>query len=207
MTRRRRPLWPLAGGLKMPSGRAIAIGLSVVVAAALGWMLVASLPGSSEPEPIETAEPVAAAEPEEAARRINAQLFYVASSGGSLVAVEHDVPYAENQAEQARAIVRAQLSPPEPPHVSAIPKGTELRALFLTPRGEAYVDLSREVVTGHAGGSVNELLTIYTIVHALTANLPAVSSVQILVDGREVETLAGHVNLQRPLYRNPDWIQ
>jgi germination protein M len=88
-----------------------------------------------------------------------------------------------------------------------MPKGTTLRALFLTPRGEAYVDLSREVVTSHAGGSVNELLTIYTIVHALTANLPAISAVQILVEGREVETLAGHVNLQRPLAQNPDWIQ
>jgi spore germination protein GerM len=88
-----------------------------------------------------------------------------------------------------------------------MPKGTTRRALVLTPRGEAYVDLSREVVTSHTGGSTNELLTIYTIVHALTANLPAISAVQILVEGREVETLAGHVNLQRPLAQNPDWIQ
>ena len=40
------------------------------------------------------------------------------------------------------------------------------------------------------------------IVHALTFNLPAVTSVQLLVDGKEVDTLAGHVDLRRPLSKN-----
>ena len=91
-------------------------------------------------------------------------------------------------------------------------------------RGEAYVDLSREAVTAHTGGSLDELLTIYTIVNALTSNLPAVTSVQVLVDGKEVDTLtvnlpaigrvqilidgkeadtlAGHIDLRRPLAKN-----
>ena len=30
-------------------------------------------------------------------------------------------------------------------------------------------------------------------------NLPAITAVQILIDGQEVETLAGHVDLRRPL--------
>ena len=83
--------------------------------------------------------------------------------------------------------------------MSAIPAGTTLRALFITEGGEAYVDLSRELAAAHPGGSMNELLTVYTIVNALTVNLPAVTSVQLLVDGKEVETLAGHVDLRRPL--------
>ncbi|HPW21762.1 MAG TPA: GerMN domain-containing protein, partial [Vicinamibacterales bacterium] len=49
------------------------------------------------------------------------------------------------------------------------------------------------------GGSQHELLTVYAIVDTLTANLPAITSVQILVDGREVDSLAGHVDLRRPL--------
>jgi hypothetical protein len=39
-------------------------------------------------------------------------------------------------------------------------------------------------------------------VNAVTANLPALSTVQILVEGKEVDTLAGHVDLRRPLQRN-----
>jgi spore germination protein GerM len=83
-----------------------------------------------------------------------------------------------------------------------VPPGTTLRALFMTDRGDAYVDLSREAAEAHGGGTLNEMLTIYTIVHALTVNLPAVESVQILIEGKEVPTLAGHVDLRQPLAEN-----
>ena len=42
----------------------------------------------------------------------------------------------------------------------------------------------------HPGGTTNEILTVYSLVNALTANLPAVTGVQILIDGKEVDTLA-----------------
>jgi hypothetical protein len=48
---------------------------------------------------------------------------------------------------------------------------------------------------------------VYTIVNALTSNLPAVTAVQILVDGKEVDTLAGHVDLRRPLAKDLGWVQ
>ena len=54
--------------------------------------------------------------------------------------------------------------------------------------------------------TVDELLTVYTIVNALTVNLPAVTHVQILIDGKEVDTLAGHVDLRHPLSKNMEWI-
>ena len=120
--------------------------------------------------------------------------------------VERDVPFAEQTTAQARRIVDAQLTPVTAPLVSAVPVGTTLRALYLASDGSAYVDLSREVTLAHPGGSVNELLTIYTIVQALTTNLPAITAVQVLVDGREVDTLAGHVDIKRPLPRNDAWV-
>ena len=89
--------------------------------------------------------------------------------------------------------------------MSAVPPGTMLRALFVTERGEAFVDLSKEVVSEHTGGSTDEALTVYTLVDALTANLPAIQSVQILVDGKQMETLAGHIDLRRPIEKNLAW--
>ena len=145
--------------------------------------------------------PVSAA-PAPQGRKIKAQLFYVSDDGMRLVGVERDVPYAETAVDQAREILNAQVAPAAAPLVSAVPAGTVVRALFLTDGGQAYVDLSRDVVTAHPGGSLNEMLTIYTIVHALTFNLPAVTAVQLLVDGKEVDTLAGHVDLRRPLSKN-----
>jgi spore germination protein GerM len=145
--------------------------------------------------------------PPAATRKIKATLFYVSADGARLVPTEREVPYGDGTVEQARRIVEAQLAAPPAPMTSAIPPGTMLRALYVTDRGEAFVDLSREVTVAHPGGSANEILTVYAIVDSLTANLPAISAVQILVDGHEVDTLAGHVNLRRPLSGSTTWIE
>jgi spore germination protein GerM len=188
--------------------RTIVIGATVAAAAvAFAWILFVTLPRRYGPK---AATPPAAAAPEAIAgsgRKIKARLYYVAEDGVRLTRVERDIVYGEGTLEQAREIVAAQLAPVAEPFVSAIPIGTTLRALLITTGGEAYVDLSREVMTGHTGGTEDELLTIYTIVNVLTENLPAVTAVQLLVDGKEVETLAGHVDLRSPLSKNLTWVQ
>jgi spore germination protein GerM len=146
--------------------------------------------------------PVATPRPDPLGRKIKARLFYVAEDGTHLDSLERDVPYADTPTDQAREILNAQIAPVAEPLISAIPAGTALRAVFVTPQGEAFVDLSRDVSTAHPGGTMNELLTIYTVVHALTFNMPAITAVQLLVDGKEVDTLAGHVDLRRPLAKN-----
>jgi hypothetical protein len=137
-----------------------------------------------------------------ATRRIRVRLFYVGEDGRHLQAVEREVPLADTPLDEARQIVQAQLEPAPDGYSSAIPRGTALRAIYLTDRGDALVDLSAEVSRAHPGGSTNELLTVYAIVNALTVNLPAVSGVQILVGGQEVDTLAGHIDLRRPLQQD-----
>lgn len=190
----------------MNGRRAALIAAIVAVAAGLGWVLFVGLPRwYASPAVTTVPAPAATAVPEDG-RTIKARLFYVSDDGARLTSMERDVPFAEQTAAQARRIVDAQLAPVAAPLVSAIPAGTTLRALYLASDGSAYVDLSREVTLAHPGGSVNELLTIYTIVQALTTNLPAISAVQVLVDGREVDTLAGHVDIKRPLPRNDAWV-
>jgi spore germination protein GerM len=157
-----------------------------------------------------TTRAVAAASPTAPAapgRKIKARLFYVADDGMRLTSIERDIAYGEGAVEQAREIIAAQIAPVVEPLVSAIPPQTKLRAVFITESGEAYVDLSGEVKSAHPGGTVNELLTVYTVVNALTANLPAVNAVQVLVEGKEVDTLSGHVDLRHPLAKNLAWVQ
>jgi spore germination protein GerM len=186
--------------------RAALVAAIAAVGLVVGWLLFVGLPrwyGA----PARTSAAAAAAESTaEDGRKIKARLFYVAPDGTRLTSVEREVPYAAQTVAQARRIIEAQLAAVDPPLVSAIPTGTALRAVFVTESGSAYVDLTREVSGAHPGGSTSELLTIYTIVQALTTNLPAIASVQILVDGREVDTLAGHVDLKRPLARADEWV-
>jgi spore germination protein GerM len=188
------------------SPRAIATAGVALAALAVASILFFGLPRWYGPRVQQTtaaAARVAPTPPAPAAgRKIKVHLFYVAEDGVSLTSVERDIAFGESTLEQARYILAAQIAPASEPAVSAIPAGTTLRALFLGEGGEAFVDLSRELRTGHSGGTVNELLTVYTIVHALTENLPAVTSVQILVDGKELDTLSGHVDLRRPIAKN-----
>jgi spore germination protein GerM len=177
----------------------------IAAAALLVWGLVGTLPRpSGAPRSIAAAGP---AEPAPPGRKIKARLFYLSEDGSSLTSVEREVAYGESPAAQARAIVEAQIAPVDDPVVSAIPPGTTLRALFATPDGEAFVDFNSELTNAHPGGSLMELLTIYSIVNAVTVNLPAITAVQILVEGKEVDTLAGHVDLRQPLVKNLSWVQ
>jgi len=187
--------------------RLLALAALLVVAGALAWALFVALPKrAARPAGTAAAAPAPSA-PAASGRKIKARLFYVAEDGIHLMHVERDVAYGEGTLEQAREIVAAQVAPVAEPLVSAIPVGTTMRALFLTEGGDAFVDLSREIVSGHTGGTADELLTVYTIVNVLTENLPAVKSVQLLVDGKEVDTLAGHVDLRNPLAKNLAWVQ
>ena len=190
--------------------RLSAIAAVVALAAGLGWLLFVGLPRWTRPVPppddlavVRPPEPA----PAEATPRIKARLFYLTADGMRLQPSEQEVEFGATPTAQARRLIEAQLLPPQPPLLSAVPAGTTLKELFLTDRGEAYVDLSAELSTNHTGGSLDEILTVYTLVSALTENLPSITRVQILIDGREVDTLAGHVDLRRPLARTSEWIE
>lgn len=192
------------------AGRIVLALAGLAVAAAVAWLLFVGLPRWTRP-PVadETADiaPPPVTEAPAAAPKIKARLFYLSADGLKLQPREQEVLLGTTAAAQARHLVEAQLAPPPAPLVSAIPPGTALKELFLTPRGEAYVDLSAEVVKNHSGGSLDEMLTVYTLVAVLTENLPSITRVQLLIDGHEVDTLAGHVDLRRPLGSADTWIE
>jgi sporulation and spore germination protein len=172
------------------------------------WILFFALPRwvANAPTASATAPAPAAAGAEEPERKIKARLFYVSEDGHGLTGVEREVAFGADPGAQARAILDAQIAAVDAPLLSAVPAGTKLRAVYVA-NGDAYVDLTGEVVTAHPGGSLNEQLTVQTLVSAVMINLPAITGVQILVDGKEVDTLAGHVDLRQPLMRKPDWVQ
>ena len=185
--------------------RAVAVALlGVAVALGLGYVIAVPLPRwwaarTAAPPPPAPAAPVTDA------RRIHASLFFISEDGMRLVAVDREIPYGENALDQARALVLAQLGPAPAPLAQAIPVGTTLRGLFVVD-DHAVVDLSKEATSRHRGGSLDEIFSVYALVNALTVNLPAITRVQILVDGKEVDTLAGHVDLREPLRKNLTWV-
>lgn len=185
-----------------------AIGGTAVAALLFAWAVIAGLTRVlNTPAPGTTAAAAPVAPPpatvDPAVPHIKATLYFASEDGLHLVPTERDVPLATGAVAQARSIIEAQLSAePAPPLMSTIPTGVTLRGIFVSARNEVFVDLDPSIKTAHTGGSHQELMTVYTIVNALLTNLPNLQEVQILIDGQEADTLAGHVDLRRPLRKN-----
>lgn len=193
---------------KLTPGQWAAIAGGTAAAVLFAWAVIGGLtrvlntptPAAADADAPVQAPPVL---DDPAVPRIKATLYFAAEDGLRLVPAERDVPLAVGTVAQARSVLEAQLSAePAAPLLSTIPKGATLRGVFISARNEAFVDLDPVIRTAHPGGSHQELMTVYTIVNTLLTNLPNLQEVQILIGGQEVDTLAGHVDLRRPLRKN-----
>lgn len=66
--------------------------------------------------------------------------------------------------------------------------------------GVATVDFSKELQKNFNGGSTGEEMLVGSIVNTLT-DFPEVKKVRIRIEGEDVETLSGHMDLSEPLPR------
>ena len=129
-------------------------------------------------------------------------LYFIAKNNNFLRSEQRAVIHPDGTVNFARTIVEALIKGPQEDLLRTIPSGTKLNAVYVTSDGVCYVDLSEEIRHNHPGGSNTELLTIYSIVNSLILNVPEIERVKLLIDGSEVLTLAGHINLQFPAKAN-----
>jgi germination protein M len=94
--------------------------------------------------------------------------------------------------------------PQSPGLLPTVPADTRLLNAYEI--GDMLVlDFTHELQTNHMGGSTSELLTVYSIVNTMTQNMNGIRKIQMLVEGEEIETLAGHLDLTKPLFPNLKW--
>jgi hypothetical protein len=97
---------------------------------------------------------------------------------------------------RARAILRTllgqylQSTSPHP-----IGAGSDVNDVYMVNQNLAVIDLNNSFADGHRSGVWEETLTLDSMIATLSANMPEIKQVKILVDGKERETLAGHADL------------
>jgi len=165
---------------------AIFIILLVVGGLVIGWFLFSD---SEPPAPVPPAEPPTMRE---------VQLYFAAPDGAGL-AVEtrqiEDCPIAE---DCIRKTVEELIAGPTGRLAPTFPPRTVVQTV--TVEGStAWVSFSRDLISGHPGGSMSELLTVYSLADTLAVNFSHIRQVRILVDGELTETLKGHVDLGAPI--------
>lgn len=106
----------------------------------------------------------------------------------------------------AEAIVKELIAGPTSKDlISTIPKETKLLSVKIENQ-IAYVDFNEEIKTKHPGGSAGETMTIYSLVNSLT-ELPEITKVQILINGKKIDTLVEHADLTQPISRDESKIK
>lgn len=106
------------------------------------------------------------------------------------------IPLPAGRQERAAEILRALLTlyvdkfSPHP-----LGAGSEIRDVYLVNSGLAVIDINPAFADGHRSGVLVEELTVVSLVQTLSANIPGITRVKILVEGKERDTLAGHADL------------
>lgn len=172
------------------------IAVSVLLAAVLGMGLYARhMRGRAAATPVASTDtrPVEApvAGPTE-----RVTLFVAYDDIGVLRAQSAQIPLPSVRQQRAEEVLRALLvlyMGKSAPH--QLPQGSDIRSVYLVDPGLAVIDVNGAFADGHRSGVLSEELTVASLIQTLSANVPGILKVKILVEGKDRQTLAGHADL------------
>lgn len=177
--------------------------IALVTAITIGVVVVVFLRCHDERSvSVDEAPRVTATDSKSGGEKEMAHLYFADKAHRYLIAEQRMLVKSPDDVEFGRRIIQALIDGPGDSLVRTIPKGTLLRSFYLDKYRMAYVDLSEAVREKHSGGAESELLTIYSIVNSLILNMDEVETVKLLIEGRQIITLAGHIDTQNPFSAN-----
>ena len=115
---------------------------------------------------------------------------------GELRSQSISIPAFTNRQQRAEEILRDLLNlyqQKDSPH--PLTASAEIRDVYLVDPNAAVVDVNAAFVDGQTSGILAEELTLVSIIQTLSMNVPDLARVKLLVDGKERDTIAGHVDL------------
>jgi spore germination protein GerM len=134
-------------------------------------------------------------------------LFFSEEEGEYLVEEKREILKTARVEEEAKETVVELIKGSKGKLIPVLPSHTRLLTLQIDKDGVAMVNFDKTLSREHPGGSSAEMLTLYSIVNSLTLNFPQIKRVQILIDGKVVETIAGHISLKEPVSFNPSIVK
>lgn len=130
------------------------------------------------------------------AETVEVTLYFADDKGEALVAEKRTITKEEGI---ARATINALLQGPQNNELQgAVPAGTALRDINIKEDGCCIVDFNKSIMENQSKDKTGEMLTVAAIVQTL-GQFSSIKEVQILVEGRVVETLAGQVDTSVPI--------
>lgn len=122
---------------------------------------------------------------------------FIAYDDEGVIREETDsVPESNEPSERAREVLRALLTRYlEKPSPHPLGGGSEVKDVYIVNRNLAVVDINSDFANQHRSGVLVESLTVASMIETLAVNVPQITRVKFMVDGKERDTLSGHADL------------
>lgn len=148
-------------------------------------------------------KPVPLEEREEVDRVRDVTLYFASTDGASLVPEYRQIASSDRILDNLRRVIEAVISGPGGDAVPTLPSSVRVLGVYIHDK-TAYIDFSREIAEDFSGGTAAEYMLVASIVQTACANFPQIESVCILVEGRQADTVGGHLRISQVL-RPEDW--
>ena len=110
----------------------------------------------------------------------------------------------DHSAQKAKEITKALLDGSKTGLVNTFPPGVTVRDVRVDDQGTAFINFARNLTKLHPGGSTAEMATIYSLTNSVTENVSSIKKVKILVDGKELPSIKGHISTQKAFTPDPE---
>lgn len=152
---------------------------------------------TEETKPEKPAEPKHT--PEQKIQSTEVKVYYPDESGTKLVPVETKIQFVDESEKYSAALSELMQKPKDKNLTTVFPSHAKVKSV--TREGDtAVVDFDGSIVKGFVGGSTGEEFLVNSVVDTLT-EFNEIKQVKFLIDGEEIETLSGHMDLSEPIKR------
>jgi Sporulation and spore germination len=123
-------------------------------------------------------------------------LYVADDAAGMLRPRSAQIPLPGGRQQRAEELLRALLRIYQQPGAAhPLAPAADIRSIYLVDPGGAVIDLNAPFADQHRSGILSEQLTVNSLVETLAVNVPGIQRVNILVEGKTRDTLAGHADL------------
>ena len=133
-------------------------------------------------------------------------VVYRVQKNGEEILIPEKVRYAAGKKSREEAALEALIhtDPVSKQLTNLFPPGTDVHSVKV--QGDTATADFNQNFASRGQGSYTERMMVNAVVCTLT-EFPEIKKVKFLVDGKEIDTISGHMDLLDPLTRNPNEIK
>lgn len=130
-------------------------------------------------------------------------VVYRVQKNGEEILIPEKVRYAAGKKSREEAALDALIhtDPVSKQLTNLFPPGTDVRSVKVS--GDTATADFNQNFASRGQGSYTERMMVNAVVCTLT-EFPEIKKVKFLVEGKDIDTISGHIDLLDPLTRNPD---